>query len=92
MKDGKNTSEHKLAKVAIITSIVLPILAAILEVVQTGGYVESPLMLALLGVAGTCLASLGYGSSRTKLKASQLEVDAQALTVLHEGTKKTKKS
>lgn len=92
MKDGKDTSEHKMAKVAIITSLVLPILAAILEVVQNSGYVESPLTLAILGVAGTCLASLGYGASRTKLKAQQLAVDAQALTILHEGPKKTKKS
>jgi hypothetical protein len=81
MSEGKNTSEFKLAKISVIASIVLPVLAALIEAIQNAGFVENPLALSIVGVVGSLLASLGYTASRAVVKKDMIKLKALGTAV-----------
>ena len=80
-KDGKDTSEFKTTKWAMIASAGLPLVAMVIDSLTQSGLIENKVWLALLGGVGSVLASLGYTFSRGKAKAAETAAFAQMAVV-----------
>lgn len=68
IKEGRKTTEHKLSIAAMITSILMPVVATAIFSLQDSGVVTNPTAMIALSVIATVLTALGYGGYRTALK------------------------
>jgi hypothetical protein len=75
MDKGKNTSEW-MTTVGAIMGSVLPVLAVLMDQLAGSGLIKNPHWLAVIGMVGAVLASLGYGAGRTYLKATEMKTKA----------------
>ena len=75
MESGRKSTEW-MATVGAIMASVMPVLAVILDSLMGSGLIQNGTMLAVMGMAGSVLAALGYGASRTYLKGVDMKARA----------------
>lgn len=74
--DKGNKSSEWMATVGAIMGTVLPVVAVVVDQLVGSGVIKNPTLLAVFGMVGAVLASLGYGASRTYLKATDMKTRA----------------
>jgi hypothetical protein len=88
VKNGSETSEYKVTKWTIILSVIAALvgivqanLPSIIEKLPEGGKAAAAggVILAIAGVVGSVLATLGYNAGRVKLKAPLTAITQDAL-------------
>ena len=87
-KSGKDSSEFRTTKWAMIASAGLPLVAMIIDSLTQSGLIENRVWLALLGGISATVASLGYTFARGKTKAAEAATFAQ-MAVAQELKKQT---
>ena len=85
MKEGSKTTEYKLAKASVITSVILPVAAYCVEMLQASGAVTSPLWVSVVAVVGAVLSSLGYSAARTMQKGAEQKREALTIASMMQG-------
>lgn len=74
---GKHTSEHKQSKIVVVTSIVLPLLGLLCELLVDGKILTANSTAAIVaGLISSAIASAGYSSSRAKVKSAEAKAEA----------------
>jgi len=76
---GRSTSEW-LATVTTIGGSMMPVLAGLIDAIMKSGLVHNNMLMMVLGMVSSLLATLGYTASRSYVKAAAYRAGAPSLT------------